>query len=164
MKPLDIKEWAESLLLGEHGDYAKEVLELIDIGDCYDEQNDWIEEVTKTVPDDVMDRGGQKTLEWVADQLSMLNNIEKRLEKSFFNDPALSIYENLHFALSDFDCAESALERCGFTEGALTDKVMAALQKLPEPDSADGSHDDIWQAGYEAAKKEFAPKPLEYDL
>jgi len=164
MKPLDVKEWAESLLLGEYRDFAKEVLKLILIRDDYDEQNEWVEDVVKMVPDEFTSQGSQKSLHWVGDQLSMIEEIKERLEKSDFIDPDCSTVENIKALCDDYDAADDLLVKAGFGEGDVTDKVALALEKIPAADSADGAHDDIWQAGYDAAKKEFGPESLEYDL
>lgn len=135
MKPINLKEYAENLLrIGttQEGDFAREILENIQAAEDLIEASEWIENVTKFVPHEVVNISGDKVLYWIGDQLHMLDEMKERLEKSFFNDPELSMLENLDCLCDDFEDAEGALERSGFAEGSLTDKVMAALQKIPE--------------------------------
>jgi hypothetical protein len=136
MKPINLKEYAENLLrtgTAQEGDFAREILQNIQAAEDLDEANAWIEDVTKFVPDEVVNISGDKVLEWIGDQLHMIDEMKERLKKSGFSDPAYSLDEQIDFALNDYDDAEGALERSGFAEGSLTDKVMAALQKIPEP-------------------------------
>lgn len=131
MKPLDLKEFAESMLLGQHGDFAREILELITISDCYDEQNEWIEDMVQHVPADVTEKGDQKSLEWIADRLAILEKVEERLDKAGFTGFDGSITENIDDLCNDYEAAEELLLKADFVSGDLAEKVALALERLP---------------------------------
>jgi hypothetical protein len=133
MKPLDIKEWAESLLLGEHGDFAKEILRLVDLEQDYDEQKEWVDLAVRDVPEAIKKQGHQKVFVWINKQLLMLDDIKEQLEKAGFFNPDFNLLDNIEVLCEDYKEVDRILTDCGFVEGDVIEKVHAAMEKIHEP-------------------------------
>lgn len=81
MKPLDLKEWAESLICaGDHVDYAREVLDLLDL----EQRCEYLEGVAEdlTRPDVLKRYAGEehKAADFLIDRHNLLDELAEQVE------------------------------------------------------------------------------------
>jgi hypothetical protein len=137
MKPLNLREFAEQMLLGEHREFAIEILENIDFVDSAN-----FEEIESALfhyasADACGSTDNLKKLEWIGDRSELLDDIEKELKEHKFNvgevngvDDIVKDLAETHRTIEGLLCDKGQLdEDCDVLEA-----VRQLLERVPQYD------------------------------
>ena len=129
MKPLNLREFAKSLMLGEHRDYAIEILENLDFveNSNFDEL---CREIAHCSEKEFKDHEPLKQIDHISDRLDQLDEIQDILNQHKFDgDPSDDVRQlaEAHMTI------QGLLQDKGY-EGDLIECVLQLLDRVPQYD------------------------------
>lgn len=130
MKPLNLKEFAEQMLLGEHREFAIEILDNLEVVDTYPRYA--IEHELRIASEKEFEN--HEPLEQIGriiDRLNVLDDIKDILIKHGFEEDIGDEVSSLIGTLSD---AETLLQNAKVWEGDLLESIALLLERVPAYD------------------------------
>lgn len=130
MKPLNLKEFAESLMLGQHREFAIEILDNLDFVDTYPRYE--IEHELRIASEKEFEN--HEPLEQIGriiDRLNVLDEVRDNLIKHGFDSDISDEVSSLIGTLCD---AEKLLQDAKVWEGDLLESIALLLELVPAYD------------------------------
>lgn len=111
MEPLNLREFAENLIVSGQAEYGREILDLIDLEDQADIFDETKKELNKAASSDYSDKDIWRAVEFLSDRNDILTEIEKKLtEAGYKKTEKLDASDLVSDLLVELDAARERLE------------------------------------------------------
>lgn len=130
MKPLNLKEFAESLMLGQHREFAIEILENLDFVENSNFE-ELCEDITRHSEKEFKEHDPIRQIDRIGDRLNLLDEIKDSLDKNGFSgDPDDEIGRLIETSVT----LSGVLHDKGFMDtlnGDIVESVLQLLERVP---------------------------------
>lgn len=114
MKPLDLKEFAESLILSGQAEYGREILDLIDLEDQAGIFDETKKELNKAASSDYSDKDLWRAVEFLSDRNDILTEIEKKLTEAGYKTEKLDASDLVTDLLAEMETLKASIGETDF--------------------------------------------------